>query len=247
MAFKLQHDTPLYQKKSFSESLKENKPMLDKTQKSLSSSNANTKRLDPTGEKRKAIYSDSEGVSGWMDKHPVVKSAIQIADPTGITSYPDVKKAWSDNKFDSSDIIEPLGALPVVGKFGKLIKGAKIGTDYLKVSKLSKALKTVDDLSDAKTLLSTPLNQKKSPLKKQKLSPAAAKAKAARDLAYAKTPDRRAKKADDQRRHRHDPSGKGKDWDHEDGRWEDPHQNRGNDGNGTKSERGKNYKINKKS
>lgn len=88
---------------------------------------------------------------------------------------------------------------------------------------------------------------KLSPLHKQKLSPKAAKAKAARDLAYAKTPDRRAKKADDQRRHRHDPSGKGKDWDHEDGRWEDPHQNRGNDGNGTKSEKGKKYKIDKKS
>lgn len=82
-----------------------------------------------------------------------------------------------------------------------------------------------------------------SPLMKQKLSPAAAKAKAARDLAYAKTPDRRAKKADDQRRHRKDPTGKGKDWDHEDGRWEDAHQNRGNDGNGTKAESGKHYKI----
>jgi hypothetical protein len=82
-----------------------------------------------------------------------------------------------------------------------------------------------------------------SPLLKQKLSAKAAKAKAARDLAYAKTPDRRAKKADDQRRHRKDPSGKGKDWDHEDGRWEDAHQNRGNDGNGTKAESGKHYKI----
>lgn len=85
-----------------------------------------------------------------------------------------------------------------------------------------------------------------SPLHKQKLSPKAAKAKAARDLAYAKTDDRRMKKAEDQRRHRHDPSGKGKDWDHEDQRWEDPHQNRGNDGNGTKSESGKHYKISKK-
>ena len=82
-----------------------------------------------------------------------------------------------------------------------------------------------------------------SPLMKQKLSPKAAKAKAARDLAYAKTPDRRKKKAEDQRRHRADPSGKGKDWDHEDGHWETPHRNRGNDGNGTKSEKGKNYKV----
>lgn len=79
----------------------------------------------------------------------------------------------------------------------------------------------------------------------QKLSPAAAKAKAKRDLAFAETPARRAKKADDQRRHRADPKGKGKDWDHEDGRWESPKQNRGNDGNGTKSESGKNYKITK--
>jgi len=82
-----------------------------------------------------------------------------------------------------------------------------------------------------------------SPLHKQKLSPKAAKAKAERDLAYAKTPDRRAKKAEDQRRHRHDPSGKGKDWDHEDQHWESPHRNRGNDGNGTKSEKGKHYKV----
>ncbi len=82
-----------------------------------------------------------------------------------------------------------------------------------------------------------------SPLQKQKLSPKAAKAKAARDLAYAETPDRRAKKADDQRRHRADPSGKGKDWDHEDQHWESPHRNRGNDGNGTKSESGKHYKT----
>ena len=79
----------------------------------------------------------------------------------------------------------------------------------------------------------------------QKLSPTAAKAKAARDLAFAKTPARRAKKAENQRKHRSDPSGKGKDWDHEDQKWETPSRNRGNDGNGTKSESGKNYKISK--
>ena len=39
-----------------------------------------------------------------------------------------------------------------------------------------------------------------SPLLKQKLSPKAAKAKAARDLAYAKSDDRTAKKAHAQRR-----------------------------------------------
>lgn len=82
-----------------------------------------------------------------------------------------------------------------------------------------------------------------SPLLKQKLSPKAAKAKATRDLAYAKTDDRKAKKAHSQRMRRKDPNGKGKDWDHEDGRWESVKQNRGNEGEGTKKESGKNYKI----
>ncbi len=82
-----------------------------------------------------------------------------------------------------------------------------------------------------------------SPLMKQKLSPKAAKAKAERDLAYAKTDDRRIKKAHSQRMHRKYPSGKGKDWDHEDGRFESVKQNRGNEGEGTKKESGKHYKI----
>lgn len=78
----------------------------------------------------------------------------------------------------------------------------------------------------------------------QKLSATARRDKAARDLAFAKTPARRAKKADAQRRHRKDPSGDGKDWDHKDGKWESAHKNRGNDGEGTKKESGKRYKTN---
>lgn len=82
-----------------------------------------------------------------------------------------------------------------------------------------------------------------SPLMKQKLSPKAAKAKAARDLAYAKSDDRTAKKAHAQRMHRKSPGKKGMDYDHEDGRFESVKQNRGNEGEGTKKESGKNYKI----
>ena len=245
MAFKLRSQSPIEQRKSFSESLKDNKPIFDKSQKSLAKSNSNIKKLDPTGEKRKAVYSDTESVGSWMDRHPVVKSAVQIADPTGVSSYSDVKKAWSDNQFNADDIVEPLGALPIVGKFGKLIKGAKIGSDYLKVSKLSKALKTIDNASDTNTALNTPVNQKKSPLHKQKLSPKAAKAKAKRDLAYAKSDDRTAKKAHSQRMHRKNPNNKGMDYDHEDGRFESVKQNRGNEGEGTKKESGKKYKITK--
>lgn len=77
----------------------------------------------------------------------------------------------------------------------------------------------------------------------QKLSPEAKKKKAARDLAYAKTPDRRAKKADSQKKHRDTKSEGNKDWDHKNQRWESVKQNRGNDGLGTKKESGKKYKV----
>ena len=78
----------------------------------------------------------------------------------------------------------------------------------------------------------------------QRLSPQARRDKAARDKAYAMTPDRRAKKAHAQREARANPSAaKGKDYDHKDQRWESPAQIRGNDGEGTKKEGGKNYKT----
>lgn len=77
----------------------------------------------------------------------------------------------------------------------------------------------------------------------QKLSPKAARAKAVRDKKAAMTPDRRRKKAHAQRMRRKHKPGKGWDWDHEDGRWEKVSQNRGNEGEGTKKEGKKNYKV----
>tara|TARA_R110001606_G_scaffold341639_1_gene489958 strand:+ start:41 stop:280 length:240 start_codon:yes stop_codon:yes gene_type:complete len=72
---------------------------------------------------------------------------------------------------------------------------------------------------------------------KQKLSAKAAKDKADRDLAYAKTPDRKKKKAENQvirRKAKFNLSGL--DYDHEDGKFESVKRNRGNDGNGTRKE-----------
>ena len=86
---------------------------------------------------------------------------------------------------------------------------------------------------------------KSSPIKlKQKLSPSAAKKKAARDLAFAKSPARRAKKADNQKKHRANPSMKGLDYDHKTSTFKSVKANRGNDGKGTKIEGKSNYKIN---
>ena len=86
---------------------------------------------------------------------------------------------------------------------------------------------------------------KSSPLfsRKQKLSPQASVAKAARDLAMAKTPYRRAAKADSQMKHRNSPISKNKDYDHKSGTFKSVKANRGNDGKGTKKEGKSNYKI----
>tara|TARA_R110000772_G_C13044120_1_gene413320 strand:- start:30 stop:305 length:276 start_codon:yes stop_codon:yes gene_type:complete len=90
---------------------------------------------------------------------------------------------------------------------------------------------------------------KSSPIKlKQKLSPSAAKRKADADLKMAKSPYRRAAKADAQKRKRANPiKSKGMDYDHKDGKYKSPAQNRGNDGKGTSGKNGEgksNYKIN---
>jgi len=86
---------------------------------------------------------------------------------------------------------------------------------------------------------------KGSPLqtRKQKLSPEASAAKAARDLAMAKTPYRRAAKADSQKKHSDSPVNKNKDYDHKSGSFKSVKANRGNDGQGTKKEGKSNYKI----
>ena len=70
----------------------------------------------------------------------------------------------------------------------------------------------------------------------QNLSPKAAKAKKARDLAFAKTFDRKRKKAFNQRWHRANPNYSDMDYDHKDNKAKTVHANRGNDGKGTKKE-----------
>ena len=78
---------------------------------------------------------------------------------------------------------------------------------------------------------------------KQKLSKEAALKKAARDLAFAKSPARRAKKADSQKKHRNSPANKNMDYDHKSGSFKSVKANRGNDGQGTKIEGKSNYRI----
>ena len=78
---------------------------------------------------------------------------------------------------------------------------------------------------------------------KQKLSARAAAAKKVRDKKRAMRADRPVKKADSQKRHRDNPSMKGKDYDHKDGKFKSVKDNRGNDGKGTKKEGKKGFTI----
>jgi hypothetical protein len=213
---------------------------------SLDQSNRNVEKSKAN---KKPISIGSKLSQDWDNQNPTVKAAIQLADPTGTTSYPDVKKSWSDNKTTVSDFTEPLGALPLIGKLPKVLKLAKsmstitrIAQAGAEINKVTSKINKVSKMANQEKLAESVVN---SPLRKQKLSPKATKAKAERDLAYAKTDDRTAKKAESQRMHRHNPSAKGKDYDHEDGRFESVKQNRGNEGEGTKKESGKKYKITK--
>jgi len=74
----------------------------------------------------------------------------------------------------------------------------------------------------------------------QKLSPGARARKLKRDKEYAMTPRRRAMKAENQRLRRNAIKRgfnlAGLDYDHEDKKFESIKRNRGNDGNGTKTE-----------
>jgi uncharacterized protein YecT (DUF1311 family) len=79
-------------------------------------------------------------------------------------------------------------------------------------------------------------------MSKQKLSPEAKAAKKKRDLEAANSRYRERMRADTQKKRRNAEKKhgkawlKGKDYDHEDGHFESVKRNRGNDGNGTKSE-----------
>ena len=77
---------------------------------------------------------------------------------------------------------------------------------------------------------------------RQQLSSAAKRDKAARDKAYAMTPERKAKKAHAQREARKNPEqAKGQDYDHKRQKFVSVKSNRGNEGQGTQKESGAKY------
>ncbi len=97
---------------------------------------------------------------------PIYKSlklGVQLLDPTGVTSYGDVADAYSDFKNERSLknganlALEVAGALPVIGKLGKVAKGfnymSKYAPSLFKMSKLvDKGIDFQKSLDNAKDI-----------------------------------------------------------------------------------------------
>jgi len=79
-----------------------------------------------------------------INDDPIINT-IKILDPTGISSYKDVYDKWTDGEFNKDDIIETVGALPILGKIAVPIKLAK------RASRASKALKVLDKAGEVAT------------------------------------------------------------------------------------------------
>ena len=77
-------------------------------------------------------------------------SVLKMLDPTGVSSYGDVYNAWTDGKTDYNDFLEPLAALPLIGKAGKALK---LIPKLEKLGSVGKYIKKLSEYSDAKKVL----------------------------------------------------------------------------------------------
>ena len=99
----------------------------------------NPLKLDPSA--KKAVQ--SKPVSSKTVKlkpkseDSTIENVIEIIDPTGLTSWDDVKRSYDDTGLSGETALEVLGALPILGKAGKL---AKAGIHLKKYKGLDKVL-----------------------------------------------------------------------------------------------------------
>ena len=91
-----------------------------------------------SGQKNKQKVS---GQSKGLKEDSIAENIFEIFDPSGISSWDDVHREWNNGKFNSEDIIQPLTAIPILGKIGKLPQGMKLGKDIYKSGSLLKLLK----------------------------------------------------------------------------------------------------------
>ena len=81
----------------------------------------------------------------------VAKGIIQLLDPTGISSYPDIYESYKNNDWVGVGI-NTLSAIPLLGKIGKasslLMKSNRIKNAASKSKNVTKIINKLDDYSD---------------------------------------------------------------------------------------------------
>lgn len=94
-------------------------------------------------------------IDNKLDNMGAVGTAIQIADPTGITGYKDVQESYQNYKKDKSFAnagllgLAALGALPMLGVFGKAKKLQKLGEA---IGDTAGGIKKLEKTSDVKKI-----------------------------------------------------------------------------------------------
>lgn len=79
----------------------------------------------------------------WKINNSTGAAVAKVFDPYGVSSYPDVYKAWSDGETHWDDLVEPLGAIPILGPVAKTLKLSKV------VTKADKAAKGIAKVGEA--------------------------------------------------------------------------------------------------
>lgn len=94
-----------------------------------------TKKPSPAKKYKKTSSGDS-----------LAEDIFEFVDPTGISSYDDVYRSYKKNGLLSLDTgLEILGALPIIGKGGKILKGLNTTSKLLnKVNKVNKVVSKTD-------------------------------------------------------------------------------------------------------
>lgn len=77
-------------------------------------------------------------------------SIVKMIDPTGVSSYGDVYNAWTDGKTDYNDFLEPLAALPLIGKAGKALK---LIPRLERLGSVGRYIRNLSEYSDAQKIL----------------------------------------------------------------------------------------------
>lgn len=96
-------------------------------------------------------YPSIKAIRDLRTNSPVVYNAASILDPTGVSGWEDVQDSWNDGEFTYEDILNPIGALPMLGKIPKGVKLAKKMLMAEKIDKtfkpLHKVAKTIDKIT----------------------------------------------------------------------------------------------------